>query len=330
MGNKLKSGQARYRSVARIVKLATFRLHKVKANTHNDFCIEFEPEDDIYFNFPVLIQSNGIPWEIGNLYLLLRVKLEINHNEQTFYSIANQLLDYLRFLEDYNFDYLSFSKNKRLSVIARYHRLLVEQIEEGKISRNTASRRINTIINFYRLLIEEKVISEQHIKSAPFTDVYKYIMVDNDFGVKRQLKIRSHEYAIKIPKKAVNSEFIQDGGELRPLTVSEQEQLLLALKESAREYQLIFYFALFTGARLQTVCTLRIKHIDNEPDSMGFVKIFVGAGTGIDTKYRKNMTLLVPEWLIHDILIYTNSDRAKARREKSFYGDTEENYILAE
>jgi integrase len=61
-----------------------------------------------------------------------------------------------------------------------------------------------------------------------------------------------------------------DGGELSPLTVEEQATILKALQKSSREYQLMFYLAFFTGARLQTICTLRIKCLLNrEPDSHG-------------------------------------------------------------
>ncbi len=177
--------------------------------------------------------------------------------------------------------------------------------------------------------MSEKIVDEHHFINVPFTDVHKYIMIDNDFGVRHQLKIRSHDLAIKVPKKAIDSEIIQDGGCLRPLTVFEQEQLLIALRNSSREYQLMFYFALFTGARLQTVCTLRMRHFDEmKVDSFGFVKIPVGSGTDVDTKYKKNMMLLVPEWLAKDIKIYMKSDMAKIRRERSFYGDTAENYIF--
>ena len=49
----------------------------------------------------------------------------------------------------------------------------------------------------------------------------------------------------------------------------------------------MFYLALFTGARLQTICTLRIKNlIVCELDSHGFIRLPVGAGTGIDTKFQ--------------------------------------------
>ena len=40
------------------------------------------------------------------------------------------------------------------------------------------------------------------------------------------------------------------------------------------------------------------------------------------------MTLLVPGWLVKDLLIYSRSGEAEKRRERSFYGDIEDNYIF--
>tara|TARA_A100001391_G_scaffold205359_1_gene205376 strand:+ start:98 stop:667 length:570 start_codon:yes stop_codon:yes gene_type:complete len=40
------------------------------------------------------------------------------------------------------------------------------------------------------------------------------------------------------------------------------------------------------------------------------------------------MTLLVPGWLVQDMLIYSRSTEATKRRERSFYGDTEDNYVF--
>ena len=91
----------------------------------------------------------------------------------------------------------------------------------------------------------------------------------------------------------------------------------------------MFYLALFTGARLQTICTLRINCLFNrESDSHGFIRLPVGAGTGIDTKFQKPMTLLIPNWLVQDLKIYINSEQARLRRQKSNDGDSDENYVF--
>lgn len=40
------------------------------------------------------------------------------------------------------------------------------------------------------------------------------------------------------------------------------------------------------------------------------------------------MTLLIPNWLARDLKIYINSEQARQRRQKSNYGDSDENYVF--
>src|SRR5690606_38784797 len=244
--------------------------------------------------FPVIVQGDGSPSDVFILYLLKKLEQTIQYDFKTFASIANQLVEFQRFLEDEQLDCLKFHKLKQSNAIFKYRTRLIDQANAGLISARSASNRINAVVNFYRFLVTEDLVDHQHY-GIPFKDVYKYIAVDNEFGARRKMAIKSHDLAIHVPAKAPNSEAIIDGGELSPLTVESQAVILKALQKSSREYQLMFYLALFTGARLQTVCTLRIKNlIGREPDSQGFIRLPVGAGTGVDTKFQKPMTLLIP------------------------------------
>lgn len=328
MSTKFKNGQSRYRSEAEVVTLTKFQLSTLTQAVRCLDDAEFEKYGDVYLEFPVIIQGDGSASEIFNLYLLKKLEQTLNYNFKTFGSIADQLVDFLRFLEDEKLDCLKFHKVKQLNAIFKYRTRLIEQTNADLIKPSTARGRINAVVNFYRLLVTEDLVDHQRY-GIPFQDVYKYIAVDNEFGARRQMAIKSHDLSIRVPGKAPNPEAIIDGGELRPLIVEEQAIVLKALQKSSREYQLMFYLALFTGARLQTICTLRIKYlVERQPDSHGFIRLPVGAGTGIDTKFQKPMTLLIPQWLAHDIKIYINSEQARQRRIKSNYGDSNENYVF--
>ena len=328
MSTKLKNGQSRYQSQAKVVILSKFQLLKLVEATRCLNDAEFEKYGDVYLEFPIIIQGDGQPSEIFNLYLIKKLQQTIQYDFKTFASISNQLVDFQRFLEDEQLDCLKFHKVKQLNAIFKYRIRLIEQTNSGLISASSARGRINTIVNFYRFLVTEDLVDHQSY-GMPFQDVYKYIAIDNAFGARRQMAIKSHDLAIHVPAKALNSEAIVDGGELSPLTVEEQATILKALQKSSREYQLMFYLALFTGARLQTICTLRIKCLlKREADSHGFIRLPVGVGTGVDTKFQKPMTLLIPHWLTQDIKIYINSDQARQRRQKSSYGDSDENYMF--
>ena len=328
MGTKLKNGQSRYQSNAKVVTVSKFQLLKLVKATHCLNDAEFEKYGDVYLDFPIIIQGDGQPSEIFNLYLMRKLQQTIQYDFKTFASIANQLVDFQRFLEDEQLDCLKFHKVKQLNTIFKYRTRLIEQTNAGLIAASSARGRINAVVNFYRFIMTEDLVDHLDY-GLPFQDVYKYIAVDNEFGARRKMAIKSHDLAIHIPAKAQNSEAIVDGGELSPLTVEEQTVVLKALQKSSREYQLIFYLALFTGARLQTICTLRIKSLFNrEPDGHGFIRLPVGAGTGVDTKFQKPMTLLIPNWLAQDLKIYINSEQARQRRQKSNYGDSDENYVF--
>ena len=87
---------------------------------------------------------------------------------------------------------------------------------------------------------------------------------------------------------------------------------------SAQE-RLIMLFAVMTGARKQTVLTLRAKHIQKLMDSKlqpdGTYILKAGPGTGIDTKNSKEQILYVPKQLAIDLLTYVSSPHARKRRQ---------------
>lgn len=334
--SKSSTGQNRYESKARRVLIPEFRLLNLNfLKTDNDADpnglpdYEFSNVEDGYLpNFPVLIQGNGEPWAIGNLYLTTKLQREAGYESRTFRGIADHLLDYLRFLEDERLDCLHFPKNDRLKVTFRYRQRLIDFVTGGQLSASTASARINAVVNFYRGMINWDLVDGASIEGVAFTEIKKYINVTSNYGISNNVRINSHNLVITNTKKQTQAEYISDGGDLRPLTLNEQSSMLRALLECSREYQLMFYFALFTGARIQTIGTLRISHLLGNLDSSGSLRLPIGAGTLIDTKNGKRMTLLVPGWLVQDMLIYTSSVEAKKRRSRSYYGDNEDNYLF--
>jgi integrase len=321
------------KSDAHLVVVPEFRIYEVKFIHNNDSVdYTFHQTDDIYFPyFPLILQSDGTLWEIANLYLVRKLETESDGwvNMKTFRGIADDLLNYLRFMEEYKLHYLALPRNERLRVTYRYRTFLTSLVRKGKIRASTAKQRMNRVVNFYRDIIKWKLINPKDLENQPYEDIERGVLTLNNKGFGKSLRIQSHNLTIKAAKKNPNPDCILDGGELRPLTLEEQVIILKALRNSRnREMQLIFYFALFTGARIQTCCTLCIKHLDGELDSEGYLRLRVGPGPGIDTKFDKNMILKVPGWLVNDLKIYANSHRATKRRASSLYGNTKENYLF--
>lgn len=323
----------RYDSGAHRILIPEFRLLSVSftASTNSETPIphEFvENPSGYYPNFPVIVQGNGEPWDIGNAFLVTSLLASNSYESRSFRGTADHLLDYLRFLEDEDLSYLHFPENDLLKVTNRYRQRLIDQIFSGELKRNTGRARMNAVVRFYKGIMKSGLVAPECFAHHPYEAVWKYLSIETNFGISRLLKVESHNLAISAPKAKIPAGYINDGGLLRPLTVEQQEALLKELLKSSREYQLIFYLALFTGARMQTICTIQVRHIWKDLDGDGDLRLPIGAGTGVDTKAGANMTLIIPGWLVHDLKVYSRSPEYLKRQEKSFYGQAEENYLF--
>ena len=333
-----QNGQNRYDSKARRVLIRQFRMltadfitsqtSPTGAILHSPIYETAKLHEGYYPNFPVILQGNGENWRIGNLYLTTKLEQESSYESRTFRTIADHLLDYLRFLEDENLDFLHLPKNYRLKATFRYKQHLVRLRDDGKLAATTASARINAVVNFYRGILAWELVSENEFEDAPYEDHFRNLSITSRHGTESTIRVKSHNLAIKTPRQIAQPEYITDGGLLRPLTVKEQGSVLKSLLKSSREYQLMFYFSLFTGARAQTVGTIRVESLNGKLDNHGYLRLPIGAGTLIDTKRGSQMTLLVPGWLVNDMLIYSKSAEAVKRRQRSFYGDIQNNYLF--
>jgi hypothetical protein len=97
------------------------------------------------------------------------------------------------------------------------------------------------------------------------------------------------------------------------------------------EYELMHYVSLLTGARVQTVLTLRWSNFRAAPSKVTQwpYKLRCGPGTGIDTKRDiTDVYLSVPRFLYEMLHVYANSDRAKHRRAKSRLVEDPSNYLF--
>ncbi|MDO7900670.1 tyrosine-type recombinase/integrase [Pseudomonas sp. K1(2024)] len=331
-----KGNSSRYQSKARRVLVSEFFLLKIKSINIDLLAESRTVLDDVftrngsgyYPNFPVLIQGNGEPWHIGNLYLTTKLERDSGYESKTYRGIADHLLDYLRFLEDQNLDFLHFPENDRLKVTYRYREQLLNFVNNAELSTSTAKSRINAVVNFYDGITKWGLVNQPCGDGIAFTRFNKELFVRREYGASGKIKITSHNLSLKGGSKQSCAEYIKDDEELRPLTIDEQAIVLKALHRSSREYQLMFYLALFTGARTQTIGTLRIRDFEGRLDSDGNLRLAIGSGTLIDTKKSKKMTLLIPGWLVKDIIIYSRCPEAIKRRQRSYYGESKDNYIF--
>ncbi len=273
------------------------------------------------FNFPFLCQANGDPWHEANAYLLslMRDKAPKNRRTDDVRRRASKLLDYLLFCEETNLDWLDFSgaRPSHRPTYKYFYRL----INDG--------RRSNAVINQYTAAVYHfyKYVSEHWYElDMNRVDTIKQVrlIVQSPKGA-RVIDAEKRSQTRRVPaNSAVPIGFVrEDGEDLRPLSNIELGGFMETIK-SEKEWstveRLILFASLMTGARKQTVLTMRLRNLKNfQEDRLlpeGAYKLHAGPGTGIDTKNDKAQTLYFPKQLAEELITLANSPMMRSRREK--------------
>lgn len=274
-------------------------------------------EGDVY-NFPVILHVDGLPWNEANSFLLNLVANKHSKTRPTDEARrkASKLLDYLMFCEKNKIDWKDFSgKRPSLRPTYRYYRHLLDL---GGKSAAVINQYTGTVYEFYKFVAQSWLDIDMD-------------RVDTVKKLKLMLQSSTGHRAIDIEKRSqtrptagvspVPIGFVRDDGEdLRPLTNSQLSNLLDVIygDEWSAIERLIVLTALMTGARKQTVLTLRVRHLEaftaDKLRSDGTYLLHAGPGTGIDTKFSKDQRLYVPKQLAEDLLLWSASPAAKKRR----------------
>lgn len=279
--------------------------------------------------FPLVLDAAGVPWAEALVYLLCRLDLQLEPVMTTFSSMADDLALYRRFLDEYEIDWTAFPANKLLRPTYRFNGYLKFAVSNDEMALTTAKRRMSTVVAFYRWLMEQGVLVPEN---PPWKETEHYVQLRDALGMPRSKKIMVTDLSIKSPRQQdPYAGTIDDGGKLRPLPEQEQEWLLEALEQIGNpEMALIHLLGLVSGARIQTVLTLRKKHVlhDTSHSESTEMRLAVGPGTGIDTKNNKRMAIHIPFWLYDKLLTYAISERAQRRRNRAKGGDHPDQYLF--
>jgi hypothetical protein len=279
-----------------------------------------------YPDFPIPLSMDGVPWAEAIVYLLDWLLERPYPSMGSADNFASDLAVFRHFLDSREIDWMSFPKNKLKRPTYRFSSFMKKKVDDGA-NLGTSRRRISTVVKAYRWAIDGKFIRPEY---EPWKEKRSTVRTVNSYGKESMRTVISTDLQIYSAPEP-DPDFISDGGKLRPLEKSEQRIVIEALRACENtEVTLMHVYALVTGARLQTVCTLRVKHIRNAPaaDKTGHVRILAGPGTGIDTKMNKRGTLFFPGWLIEKLKIYVDSPRAKRRRALNGGGDTNEQLVF--
>jgi len=266
-------------------------------------------------NLPTVIGHDGLPWDLACYYLTYSTIHQIA-DPASIQKYAVHLSEYYDFCISEEIDPLLDTPSKRKRPIFRFREKLLGSVRDSEITDRTANNKIGNIVRFYRWLIEEN----GHVyKHRPFSSDSFFISYVKGSGNVDHKLVQSHDARIKVhPKSVLPSEnLIVDDGRLRPLPSAEQEVLFSILENQKNtEMVLIIIFALTTGARIQSVLTLRHKHFRVESDPDSAVPLAIGHGTYVDSKHSQKQVLMIPTFIQKKLAIYSHSKRSKNRFEK--------------
>ena len=270
---------------------------------------------DTFPLFPVVRLAEGAPWAEANVWLIDMMESKSSPNMLTFAGIADDLVAFRRYLDYEGVDWLTFPANKRQRPTYRYSASIRLAVQAGELSPGVAKRRMGAVVRFYRWLMTEAGFRPAN---APWVESDRFIEFKDQKGFSSVIEVKTTDLSIS-GRRAEDpwDDHIQDGGRLRPLPSSEQSVLLESLATLGNtEMTLIHLFALFTGARIQTVLTVRAKHVMREPEEFhgDDIRLACGPGTGIDTKGGVKGVLHLPRSFYERLYIYVHSDRARKRR----------------
>ena len=285
--------------------------------------IKYMPLDDNsrddLSHFSILIDEDGNPWELGNLYLLSLTEYPAKSSgtiKKGAYALAH--FNDVMLGRDLNIFDFPLRKNNRPTYA--YHYYWRDETKENEDKIGYANTLINWIVDFYRWLSKRGFNPEKDM----WKESKKYIRVKTKRGSHYEKQIIVTDLTFKEIKKTNN----------KPLKGYDQEQqksIVKALKNIANtEMTLGFYTALTTSARIQTVFTLqKAALVDFEtftlPDEW---PVMVGFRGLADTKFKKRFPIYIPGWLAKALVDYISSSRHAHRVSISKMGDTENNYIF--
>jgi len=279
-----------------------------------------------YNLFPVVLDRKSVPWALGTLFILSQLECETQPVMSTFHSRADDLGAFKEWLDSQDRPeelLFHFPKPKLRRTTYRYRGFLQRQIQAREIGSTTAKRRMGTVISFYKWLVSNHYFTPEY----PTWEERKYQLSFNA-GDGQQLSKTVISTDLSIPAPRAEDDFdgtIQDGGKLRPLPGNEQDWLLEAAEAKGNsECLLLQLFMLSTGARMESACTLRVRHFSNPepPCSKSLTgdgeiyRLKAGPGTGIETKNNKPGTFQVPRPLYELLHTYALSNRAELRRQR--------------
>lgn len=264
-------------------------------------------------SLPHIFFSNGEPWWEANKYALYRY-YDLSKDIKTVHREMSHIARYAEWLEKTGLHWLHFPKKKSERCLFKFRGYLIELRDEGLLAPSTTSQVMNSVTAFYRWASAYKYAGE---RSTLFDDKNKAISFFDKVGFRRTMSVISSE--LSISSRVRTGVRLEDG--LTPLSQASSLVLMKHLADQKNyELYLMAKVALQTGCRHETIATLNIRAIEAAYPDHSFentMRVKVGPGTGVDTKFDVTGEVYFPSALIYELTQYYNSAEAILRRSKA-------------
>lgn len=274
---------------------------------------ERDPLHRVIKSLPMIFWADGTPWNEANHWAHERAT-EGCVELKTVQGQMSHLHKYAEWLElPDSPDWRHFPMNRADRVLVKWKKYLIDcRDKHGVLAPTTTTARMNSCISFYRHCSVNRFIGRDAPKWKDIPVVIKY---HDAVGFERSLSRITTDVSIKcrVAKRTV----VEDG--LLPITGEHMVQLLeFATLNSSPELLLMLKIGFFTGARVQTICSLKVGNLERAvPDTVvsGLWRIAVGPGSRphVETKFDVSGNLLIPEQLLNELKTYAYSTRRMKR-----------------
>lgn len=272
------------------------------------------------YNVPFLFHADGTPWIEANSFLYSEIQNKSAQSRPTDEArkLASELLEYLMFCEKDGVNWKDFS-GARPSLRPTYR--YFNHLKTGSSRKNRVNNQYTGAV--YRMF--EFISKNWHDINLDRVDKVKKFKhyISTASGLIGADRLKRSQTLPTPPETVPDYGKVRDDGEdLRPLTNDQLKNVRLALVQDQwdTDHRLMIDFALMTGARKQTILTLRHKHVRSfQPDQLNSTNTYAlraGPGTGIDTKFDTNVKLEIPEGLAERLTIWIDSAESKKRQRK--------------
>lgn len=271
---------------------------------------------------PVIRWRSGSLWDVANIYLSQRIELVLG-DELKFATVkreADHLCAFASFLEASGLEWYSFGVEREKKPTYAFRGSLLRARRAKALAPSTATARMGVVIRFYKWVLSQGLIADG---TPPFERRDHVIHLRDKVGFAQSMVVASTNLAIK--NRQVSRSLRLEGG-LRPVSSDTRNAILsLARTVSSPEFALQLAVGFLTGARLQTILSLKVQTLRQalpaEGPSARYLLVGPGATPPVDTKFGITGRILVPTLLLEELLSYATSERRLIRVAKASAGE---------